>query len=313
MKSSGNGDEMNKGRLSLECCGVKLKNPIVIASGPAGNGEEISEIIDLSKIGLFTAKTVTFNKTDGNPPPRIVDVYGGIINSIGLQNPGFKVFMKETLPFLEDMSVPVVVSLASNYTEELRIMIKELNMSKIDFLEINFSCPNVDKGKEPIGTNPNRIHKTIKELRDLTKKPLFIKFAPTDSILELVHASASAGADGVVLSNCPTGMKIDINTMKPILKRGFGGFAGPAIKPITLNQVYQVRKNFKELVIIGTGGVINHEDALEYLMAGANLVGIGFGVMVDPLIPLQIIKKLETFMDNRNLNYSSVFCKAQTS
>ncbi len=299
--------------LSLDWAGVNIKNPIVIASGPAGNGEELSQVIDLSKIGMFTSKTVTFERTEGNPPPRIVDVYGGIINSIGLQNPGFKAFLKETVPFLEQLKVPVIVSIASNYAEEMEIMVKELDDKKIDFLEINFSCPNVDKGKEPIGTNPSKINDTIKKLRKITKKTLLIKFAPADNIFELVQASILGGASGVVLSNCPKGMKIDINTMKPILKREFGGFAGPAIKPITLNQVYQVRRQFKDILIVGTGGVLNHEDALEYLMAGANLVGIGFGVMVDPLIPIHIIEKMEEWLKYRNLNYSSVFCKAQQS
>ncbi|MEA1885479.1 MAG: dihydroorotate dehydrogenase [Thermotogota bacterium] len=303
---------LKNNNLSVDYRGINIKNPIVIASGPAGNGEELSQTIDLSRIGMFTSKTVTMKQTDGNPPPRIVDVYGGIINSIGLQNPGFKSFMKETLPFLENLEVPVIVSLASNYTEELETMLKELDTRNIKFLEINFSCPNVDKGREPIGTNPNKIFYTVKKLRKLTKKTILIKFAPVDAILELVQAAISAGAEGVVLSNCPKGMKIDINTMKPILKREFGGFAGPAIKPITLNQVYQVRKQFKDIMIIGTGGVINHEDALEYIMAGANLVGVGFGVMLDPFIPIQIVEQLEQWFKLRNLNYSSVFCKAQS-
>jgi len=305
--------KMKNNLLVLNCCGLKIKNPIVIASGPAGNGEELSQVIDLSKIGMFTSKTVTFNQTNGNPPPRIVDVYGGILNSIGLQNPGLKSFMKETVPFLEHLKVPVIVSLASNYPEEMKTMVKELDSRNIECMEINFSCPNIDKGREPIGINPERICKTVKELRKLTKKPLLIKFGPVDSILELVHASVAAGADGVVLSNCPKGMKIDINTMKPILKRGFGGFAGPAIKPITLNQVYQVRKQYKDIVIIGTGGIINYEDVLEYLMAGANLVGIGFGVMMDPLIPINIVNDLQQYLKSKNLNYPSVFCKAQQS
>jgi len=305
--------KLNEDILSVHCCGIELKNPIVIASGPAGNGEELSRIIDLSEIGMFTSKTVTLEQTEGNPPPRIVDVYGGIINSIGLQNPGFKAFVKETIPFLEQLKVPVIVSLASNYLEEMEIMVKAMNRRKIEMMEFNFSCPNVDKGKEPIGTNPNKIFETVRALRKLTKKPLLIKFAPSENILELVNASVTAGADGVVLSNCPKGMRIDIHTMKPILKREFGGLAGPAIKPISLNQVFQVRKAFKDILIIGTGGVINHEDALEYIMAGANLVGIGFGVMLDPFIPLQVIQEIRQFLISKELNYSSVFCKAQTS
>src|SRR6056297_1890009 len=288
--------KLNEDILSVHCCGIELKNPIVIASGPAGNGEELSRAIDLSKIGMFTSKTVTLEQTDGNPPPRIVDVYGGIINSIGLHNPGFKAFIKNTIPFLERLKVPVIVSLGSNYMEEMEIMVKELNNKEIEMMEFNFSCPNVDKGKEPIGSDPNKIFETIKALRRLTKKPLLIKFAPSDNILELVNATVTAGADGVVLSNCPKGMRIDIHTMKPILKREFGGLAGPVIKPITLNQVFQVRKAFKDVLIIGTGGVVNYEDALEYLMAGANLVGIGFGVMLDPDNPLKVIHDIRQFM-----------------
>src|SRR6056297_1511046 len=147
--------------LSLEFFGVKFNNPIIIASGPAGNGEELSQEIDLSCMGAFTSKTVTMEKTDGNPPPRIVDVYGGIINSIGLQNPGFKPFLKDQIPFLEQLNCPVIVSLASNYPEEFELMVQALTERKIDFLELNFSCPNVDKGREPIGTNPYKIHSTI--------------------------------------------------------------------------------------------------------------------------------------------------------
>ncbi len=304
--------KVDNDRLNVEILGIKIKNPVVIASGPAGNGEELSSAIDLSKIGLFTSKTVTLEKTDGNPPPRIVDVYGGIINSIGLQNPGFKDFMKNQIPFLEQLPLQTIISLASNYLEEFEVMVKALNDRSIEWIELNFSCPNVDKGKEPIGTNPDKIYETVKCLKTLTKKPLLVKFAPSETILELVDASISARADGVVLSNCPKGMKIDIHTMKPILKREYGGFAGPAIKPIALHQVFQVRKAFKNALIIGTGGVINHEDVLEYLMAGANLVGIGFGVMLDPFLPIHIVHGLSGYMSANDLNYSSVFCKAQS-
>lgn len=302
---------MENNILSTRCCGVTFKNPIVLASGPAGNGEELSKEIDLSLLGGFTSKTITLHETQGNPPPRIVDVYGGIINSIGLQNPGLETFLSETLPFLEQINTPLIISLASNYFEELAIMIKKLNDKQFDFFELNFSCPNVDKAKEPIGSVPEKIYSTLKELRMIANKPLLIKFAPSDNIIDLVKASVNAGADGLVLCNCPKGMKIDINTMKPILKRGFGGFAGPAIKPIALNQVYQVRKEFKDTLIIGTGGVMNHEDALEYLMAGANLVGIGFGVMVDPRLPIDVVKGLNQYALKKDFNYSSVYCKAQ--
>jgi dihydroorotate dehydrogenase (NAD+) catalytic subunit len=287
---------MYKKITETECCGVKFKNPVLTASGPAGNGEELSSFIDLSKLGGFTAKTVTLNPTDGNPPPRIVDVYGGIINSIGLQNPGFRVFMEKNIPFFEKLNIPSIISIASNYSDELELMTSELSKTAIDFIEVNFSCPNVDKGKEPIGTNPEKIFSTVQKLKKISSKPMFVKFAPVDNILNLVRAVDNAGGDGVVLSNCPKGMKIDITKMQPILKRDFGGFAGPAIKPIALNQVYQIRKAFPDIAIIGTGGIMNEEDVLEYIMAGANLTAIGFGVMVDPEIPLDTIIGLEQYL-----------------
>ncbi|HOO33734.1 MAG TPA: dihydroorotate dehydrogenase [Thermotogota bacterium] len=292
---------MNKNRLTTECCGIRFKNPVLTASGPAGNGEELSSHINLFQLGGFTSKTVTLNPTEGNPPPRIVDVYGGIINSIGLQNPGFYDFMTNNIPFLERIAIPSIVSIASNYADELEIMTEELNKTDVNIIEINFSCPNVDKGKEPIGSHPMKIFNTVKRLKTLSSKPIFVKFGPADDILYLVKAVNDAGGDGIVLSNCPRGMKIDINRMKPILKRDFGGFAGPAIKPITLHQVYQVRKHFPEINIIGTGGIMNGEDALEYIMAGANLVAIGFGVMVDPEIPLVVIREMEKFLIEKRL------------
>lgn len=297
---------MRKNILKTECCGVKFNNPVLTASGPAGNGEELKNYIDLAKLGGFTTKTVTLNPTEGNPPPRIVDVYGGIINSIGLQNPGFKVFMERNIPFLEALETPVIISIASNYSDELELMAEALNETEIDILEINFSCPNVDKGKEPIGTNPEKIHNTVKKLKKLTSKPLFIKFGPADDILNLVRAVDDANADGVVLSNCPRGMKIDINKMQPILRRDFGGFAGPAIKPITLNQVYQIRKNFPDIAIIGTGGIMNGEDALEYIMAGADLVAIGFGVMVDPETPITTINEMQSFLSKKDMTLNTI-------
>ncbi len=297
---------MNNNYLQTECCGVSFKNPVLTASGPSGNGEELKNHIDLTVLGGFTAKTVTLNPAEGNPPPRIVDVYGGIINSIGLQNPGFKVFMEKNIPFFESLTIPSIISIASNYSDELEIMTKALDKTAIDIIEINFSCPNVDKGKEPIGTDPEKIFETVRKLKRLSSKPLFIKFGPVDDILNLVRAVNNADGDGVVLSNCPKGMKIDINRMQPILRRDFGGFAGPAIKPITLNQVYQVRKHFPDIAIIGTGGIMNGEDALEYLMAGADLVAVGFGVMVDPEIPLTTINQMNKFLSEKKLRVDEI-------
>ncbi len=278
--------------LKTDMCGIEFKNPVVAASGPAGNGQEFINHYDISKLGGFTAKTVTFNPAEGNPPPRIVDVHGGIINSIGLQNKGINHFLENDVPFLKSLSTVIICSIASNYADETEKMTAMVEREFFPVLELNFSCPNVDKGKEPIGDNPVKLFEAVSRCRKVTEKPLFVKFGPVSNLEEMVKASVDAGADGVTLINCAKGVRIDINTGKPILKRVSGGLAGPAIKPIAVYNVYHIRSKFPDLNIIGTGGIMNGEDALEFIMAGANLVGVGFGLMVDP----EICDKINSFM-----------------
>jgi len=297
--------------MTTSFCGIEFDNPVTVASGPGGNGEELSEHIDLQRLGAFTSKTVTKNPLDGNPPPRIVDVYGGIINSIGLQNNGFKDYKEKTLPFLEKTGTPIITSIASNYLDELIWMINGLNDTRISIIEINLSCPNIDKKREMIGEKPENIYHAVKKIKSISKKPVLIKFGPDTNLMEMIEAVVISKADGVVLINCPKGTKIDINTGKPVLKRVHGGLAGPAIKPIALHHVYTVRKKFPELNILGTGGILNHEDALEYLMAGADMVGIGFGVMMDPETPLNVIKGLKKYLKENETTVEKIKGMAQ--
>ncbi|SHE68881.1 dihydroorotate dehydrogenase (NAD+) catalytic subunit [Marinitoga hydrogenitolerans DSM 16785] len=288
----------------VEVCGVKFKNPIIIASGPGGNGKELAKYIDLNKLGGFTAKTVTPDEKEGNPPPRIVNVKSGIINSIGLQNPGIEKFIKNDLPFLENLDTNVILSIGGDKKSDYIKLIESLNNSSAAFFELNLSCPNVGKNGIPLGIDEIAILDLVKEAKKISKKPIFIKLGVETFLEDLVEAAVKGGADGVTLINSPKGLKIDINKKKPILKKGVGGFSGPAIKPIALATIFRIRKKFKKLTIIGMGGVFSYEDAIEFIMAGANLVGVGSGVMADPEIPIKIIDDLDKYF--KRVNYEDI-------
>ncbi|AEX84818.1 dihydroorotate dehydrogenase family protein [Marinitoga piezophila KA3] len=279
----------------VNICGIEFKNPIIIASGPGGNGQELAKYIDLNKLGGFTAKTVTPDEKEGNPPPRIVNVKAGILNSIGLQNPGIDKFIEDDLNFLDSLDTNVILSIGGDKKEDYLNLIERLNDSKAVIFELNLSCPNVGKNGIPLGIDKEGIYSLVKEAKKISKKPIFIKLGVETFLEDLVESAVKGGVDGVTLINSPKGLKIDINTGKPILKRAVGGFSGPAIKPIALATVYRIRKVFRDLPIIGMGGVFTFEDAIEFIMAGANLVGIGAGVMSDPERPINIIKELEEY------------------
>ncbi|BBE32016.1 dihydroorotate dehydrogenase [Tepiditoga spiralis] len=297
-------------RLKTKVCGITFNNPVITASGPSGNGEELNKLIDISKLGGFTSKTITLNSKIGNPPPRIINVDGGMLNSIGLQNDGYIEFKKNTVPFLESLNTNIIASLGGYDSQEFEIMIKELNSTKIKAFELNLSCPNVSKGGAVISQNPNLVYEVVKNAKKISKKPIFVKFG-IENVDELVENTVAAGADGVTLINCIKGMKIDINTGKTILKRKIGGLSGPAIKPIALATVYKIKNKYPDLSIIGMGGIMNFEDALEFMMAGASLVGIGTGVMIDHEIPVNIIKNLNNFLLKKNKKLDEIFSSAQ--
>ena len=279
--------------MDISICGIKFKNPIVIASGPGGNGKELSNYINLSRLGGFTTKTITYKPKIGNPPPRIINLENGVINSIGLENPGFEEFLKNDLPFLEQFDTNIIASIGGYNSNEFCYMIKALENTKIKINELNLSCPNVDKGGSVILNDIEETKKIIKETRNATNKPLFVKLGIEGNLEELAKICVENGADGLTLINAPKGTKISLKDRNMDLKRGYGGISGPVIKPLGLASIYRVKKLFPKIPIIGMGGVVNKTDVLEYLAVGATLVGIGYGVMLDPQLPIRIIEELE--------------------
>ncbi|HOB15599.1 MAG TPA: dihydroorotate dehydrogenase [Defluviitoga sp.] len=280
--------------MEVDVLGIKFKNPIIIASGPGGNGKELIDYIDLSQLGGFTTKTITFKPKIGNPPPRIINIKNGVINSIGLENSGFESFLKDDVPFLEELDTNVIASIGGYNTEEFCYMIKSLNHTNIKMFELNLSCPNVDKGGDTILNDLRETKEIIRRASKITQKPLFVKLGIEGNLEQLAKLAIENGADGLVLINAPKGTKINLkNESNPEeLLRGYGGVSGPIIKPLALGCIYRVKNIFPNVPIIGMGGVVCKADVLEFLKAGATLVGIGYGVMMDPELPINIIREL---------------------
>ncbi|NJE25343.1 dihydroorotate dehydrogenase [Thermococcus sp. MV5] len=287
--------------LSIEVFGIQFKNPIVLASGPAGFGFELQPYLDFSKIGAITLKTITVKPRDGNPPPRLVDAYGGIINSIGLQNPGIKGFITEIVPELNKLDTIKIGSIAGFNLEEWQLLVEEMDKIKeIPLIELNLSCPNI-KGKRRWAEDVKLTQEVVKTARELTNKPIIVKLAPdVTDIIEIAKAAAEAGADGLTIGNGIQGMRINVETGLPVLKLKTGGLGGPAIKPITLARVFKTSEVL-DIPIIGIGGIMNWQDALEYAMAGASLLGIGTAVMVDPKSPTAILSGIEAFLKRKKI------------
>jgi dihydroorotate dehydrogenase (NAD+) catalytic subunit len=277
----------------VDIAGIKMKNPVMVASGTFGYGEEYSELIDLNKLGAIVTKSVTLNPRPGNPPPRICETSAGMLNSIGLQNDGLKVFIEKQLPFLSKFDVPVIVNVAGETIDEYVEVSRALSREpKVRGIELNISCPNVKKGGMTFGIDPKATKELIEEVRAATKLPLIAKLSPNvTDITVIAKAAVSAGADALSLINTVLGMAIDIKTKKPKLATVTGGLSGPAIKPIAIRMVWQVAQVVK-VPIIGIGGIMTAEDAYEFLLAGASAVQIGTANFVDVEAPLKIIEGL---------------------
>jgi len=286
--------------MAVDIAGIKLKNPVMVASGTFGYGEEYSELIDLNKLGAIVTKSVTLNPRPGNPPPRICETPAGMLNSIGLQNDGLKVFIEKQLPFLSKFDLPVIVNVAgetiAEYVEVARALSKE---PKVKGIELNISCPNVKKGGMTFGIDPKAVKELIEEVRAATKLPLIAKLSPNvTDITVIAKAAVSAGADALSLINTVLGMAIDIKTKKPKLATVTGGLSGPAIKPIAIRMVWQVAQVVK-VPIIGIGGIMTAEDAYEFLLAGAKAVQIGTANFIDVETPLKIIEGLRSLTTDK--------------
>ncbi len=288
--------------MSVDICGVKLKNPVMTASGTFGSGVEFSDFVDLNRLGAVVVKGVAAKPWKGNPAPRIAEVYGGMLNSVGLQNPGVDWFVENDIPFLRRFDTKIIVNVCGHSIEEYTDVVKKLRGRDIDLLELNISCPNVSEGGMSFGTEPEMAKKVVSEVKKYADKPLIVKLTPNvTDITVIAKAVKEGGADALSLINTLTGMKIDIYRRKPVLHRKIGGMSGPAVKPVALRMVWQVCKAV-DLPVIGMGGISNAEDALEFIMAGATGVSLGTANFIDPMATVKTIDGIEKFMREQNIS-----------
>lgn len=281
--------------MSVDIAGVKLKNPVITASGTCGYGREYLQYYAPEELGAITVKCVTLEPREGNPTPRIAETPAGMLNAIGLQNPGAAHFIEHELPWLKSRGATVIVNIAG-YTVEDYVKVAELvDVTDSDMIELNISCPNVKKGGIAFGVDPAAVENVTRAVKNAVKKPLIVKLSPNVAdITETARAAESGGADALSLINTLLGMKIDIRSRRPLLANGTGGLSGPAILPVAVRMVWQVSRAVS-LPIIGMGGVHDTESALELLMAGADAIAVGTAMFADPAIPLKIRDGLEQF------------------
>jgi dihydroorotate dehydrogenase (NAD+) catalytic subunit len=282
--------------LSVEIAGVKMKNPVTTASGTFGSGAEYSQFVDLSRLGAVTTKGVANIPWPGNPTPRIAETYGGMLNAIGLQNPGIDVFVKRDIPYLKENNATIIVNVCGKSVEDYVEVVERLGDEPVDLLEINVSCPNVKEGGIAFGQDPKALYEITKEIKAKAKQPIIMKLSPNvTDITEMAKAAEAAGTDALSLINTLTGMKIDVKKRKILLANQTGGMSGPAIKPIAVRMVYQVA-HAVNLPIIGMGGIATAEDALEFLMAGATAVAVGTANFRNPYATIEVIEGIEAYM-----------------
>lgn len=280
----------------VDILGVELKNPIIAASGTFGFGREFDEYFPIEKLGAISTKGLTLNKREGNKGIRIYETASGLMNSIGLQNPGVKGFIEDDLPFLEDKDVVILANLGGSTIDEYLEGIELLNNTSIDFIELNISCPNVKEGGMAFGIKCSTAELVVSEAKKVSKKPLIVKLSPNaENIQEMAYSCVEAGADGLSLVNTFNALAIDIYKKKPVFENVTAGLSGPCIKPIALRMVYEVSK-VVNVPIIGIGGIISWKDAIEFIMAGATAVQVGSGNFIKPDITMDIINGIEDYM-----------------
>jgi dihydroorotate dehydrogenase (NAD+) catalytic subunit len=292
---------MNNIDLSVTIAGVVLNNPITTASGTF-SAQDSGAFYDLNELGAMITKGVASRPWEGNPTPRIAETYGGMLNAVGLQNPGIDYFIAKELPYLRQFDTKIIVNVAGRSIEEYCEVAEKLNETEVDMLEINISCPNVKKGGIGFGTQGEMAAKVTQEVRKVTQKPIIIKLTPNvTDITEIAKAVEAEGADAVSLINTLLGMKIDVHKRKPVLANKMGGFSGPAIKPVAIRMVYQVRRAVK-IPIIGLGGIMTGEDVVEFIMAGADAISVGTAAFANPTAPVEIKKELLAYMQKYKFN-----------
>lgn len=286
----------------VSIAGVEFKNPVTTASGTFGSGMEYSEFVDLSKLGAVTTKGVALNPWPGNNTIRVTEVYGGMLNAIGLQNPGIDVFTQRDIPFLKQYDTKIIVNVCGKTVEEYVGVVEKLSNQPIDMLEINVSCPNVKEGAIAFGQDAKALENITKEIKKVAKQPVIMKLSPNVTrIAEMAKAAEAAGADAISLINTITGMKIDINKRKFVLANKTGGMSGPAIKPVAVRMVYECAQAVN-IPIIGMGGIRTAEDALEFILAGATMVAVGAANFSNPYATLEVINGIESYMADNSIS-----------
>lgn len=288
--------------MSVNIAGVEWKNPVTVASGTFGSGAEYSEFTDLNKIGAVTTKGVANVPWAGNPTPRVAEVYGGMLNAVGLQNPGIELFCKRDIPFLKQYDTKIIVNVCGHSTEEYVEVVKRLADEPVDMLEINISCPNVKEGGIAFGQDPKAVEAITREMKKYAKQPIIMKLSPNvTDITEMARAAEAGGADAVSLINTITGMKIDVNRRKFVLANKTGGMSGPAIHPVAVRMVYQTAQAIK-IPIIGMGGIMTAEDAIEMILAGATAISVGTANFVNPKTTMEIVDGIKKYMEKYHVN-----------
>lgn len=288
--------------MKVNLAGVELKNPVMTASGTFGSGAEYSDFVDLNKLGAAVTKGVASIPWGGNPTPRIAETYGGMLNAVGLQNPGIDVFIKRDIPFLKQYDTKIIVNVVGKTTEDYIEVVERLSSEPIDMLEINISCPNVKEGGIAFGQNAKAVEDITKAIKKVAKQPIIMKLSPNvTDITEMAKAAEAGGSDALSLINTLTGMKIDIHKRMHVLANKTGGLSGPAIKPIAVRMVYQV-SHAVNIPIIGMGGIMTAEDAIEFLLAGATGVAVGTANFVNPCATMDIVNGIEDYMKRYNIS-----------
>ena len=286
---------------SVTFCGVEMKNPVTVASGTFGSGMEYDEFVNVERLGAVTTKGVALTPWAGNPTPRIAETYGGMMNAVGLQNPGIEEFLKKDIEFLKKKDTRIIVNVCGHSEEEYVGVVERLQEEPVDLLEINVSCPNVKEGGIAFGVDPAALQHITEEVKKKAKQPIIMKLSPNvTNIVDMAKAAEAGGADALSLINTITGMKIDIRKRAFALANRTGGLSGPAIKPVAVRMVYQVC-HAVDLPVIGMGGISCWEDAIEFIMAGATMVSVGTANFHDPFVTAKIIEGIEGYMKREGI------------
>ena len=285
----------------VNMAGVEFKNPVMVASGTFGSGAEYDEFVDLNRLGAVVTKGVANVPWEGNPTPRIAETYGGMLNAVGLQNPGYDLFAKRDIPYLKKYDTNIIVNVCGRTTEDYIDVVEKLGHEDVDMLEINISCPNVKHGGIAFGQDPKAVEAITKEVKKVAKQPVIMKLSPNvTDITEMAKAAEAGGADALSLINTLTGMQIDVERQKFVLANKTGGLSGPAIKPVAVRMVYQVA-NAVKVPIIGMGGIANAKDAMEFILAGATAISVGTANFNNPHTTIDVIEGIEDYMKRHNV------------